>query len=190
MALRRSEIRPQIAEPRCASGALSVLLLLERNPIHQDASRFRDLRPPCALQGSVGPTCSPRAVWPWGAWAVPCNACRARRSRNRDALQVHDLFSCSGSAILCTKTYRDSAICDLHARCKVAWDRPVRRARYGGTDLFAARGMCHHERPMRNEAHGCSSISITLLLLQLGAASSLFLRRGDPSYFLGPGPRF
>ena len=32
---------------------------------------------------------------------LPCNAHGGRRSRNRDALQVHDLFSCSGSAIPC-----------------------------------------------------------------------------------------
>ena len=52
--------------------------------MHQDASRSRDLRPPCALQGSVGPTCSPRAVW-WDrpvrrARYVPPRAPHAKRS--------------------------------------------------------------------------------------------------------------
>ena len=79
--------------------------------MHQDASRSRDLRPPCALQGSVGPTCSPRAVWPWGAWAVPCNACRGRRSRNRDASWCMRLRSRSRSTDNAPEAHRGSAIC-------------------------------------------------------------------------------
>ena len=79
--------------------------------MHQDASRSRDLRPPCALQGSVGPTCSPRAVWPWGAWAVPCNACRGRRSRNRDASWCMGLSSRGRRTDHAPEAHCGSAIC-------------------------------------------------------------------------------